>query len=192
MKRAIFGFGGHAREILSIIPNIDKIYVDDKFVTSQTHPISEFKPEEHEIMVCVSNPNDRSEIVNKLPSNTNYFTYIHPTSIIFSDITIGKGSYIGPYCVLTNNIILGSHTLLNRMNQIGHDCTIKNFVSMMPGSIISGNCVLGNRVYIGSNSSIKEKISICDDVTIGLNSGVVKNIIEGGIYGGVPVKKIKS
>ena len=192
MKRAIFGFGGHAREILSIIPNIDKIYVDDKFVTNQTHPISEFDPEEHEIMVCVSDPKDRSEIVNKLPSNTIYFTYIHPTSIIFSDITIGEGSYIGPYCVLTDNIILGSHTLLNRMNQIGHDCNVKNFLSMMPGSIISGNCVLGNRVYIGSNSSMKEKITICDDVTIGLNSGVVKNIIESGIYGGVPVKKLKS
>jgi UDP-3-O-[3-hydroxymyristoyl] glucosamine N-acyltransferase len=77
------------------------------------------------------------------------------------------------------------------MNQIGHDCQIGDFISMMPGSIISGNCILGNRVYIGSNSSVKEKIYICDDVTIGLVSGVVKNITESGVYGGVPVSKIK-
>jgi sugar O-acyltransferase (sialic acid O-acetyltransferase NeuD family) len=191
MKRAIFGFGGHAKEILSIAQNIDKIFVDDKYVTNETSPISQFNPEEYEMMVCVSDPKDRNEIVKKLPLNTKYFSFIHPTALIFSDIKIGEGSYVGPYSILTENIVIGSHALLNRMNQIGHDCQIGDFISMMPGSIISGNCILGNRVYIGSNSSVKEKIYICDDVTIGLVSGVVKNITESGVYGGVPVSKIK-
>jgi sugar O-acyltransferase (sialic acid O-acetyltransferase NeuD family) len=191
MKRAIFGFGGHAREILSIVQNIDKVFVDDKYVTNETLPISQFNPEEHEIMVCVSDPKDRNEIVKKLPANTKYFSFIHPTALIFSDIEIGEGSYVGPYSILTENIVIGSHALLNRMNQIGHDCEIGDFISMMPGSIISGTCILGDRVYIGSNSSVKEKISICDDVTIGLVSGVVKNVTESGVYGGVPVSKIK-
>jgi sugar O-acyltransferase (sialic acid O-acetyltransferase NeuD family) len=191
MKRAIFGFGGHAKEILSIAQNIDKIFVDDKYVTNETSPISQFNPEEYEMMVCVSDPKDRNEIVKKLPPNTKYFSFIHPTALIFSDIKIGEGSYVGPYSILTENIVIGSHALLNRMNQIGHDCQIGDFISMMPGSIISGNCILGNRVYIGSNSSVKEKIYICDDVTIGLVSGVVKNITESGVYGGVPVSKIK-
>jgi len=44
---------------------------------------------------------------------------------------------------------------------------------------------------MGNNSSIREKINICDNVTIGLNSGVVKDINEGGVYVGLPVKKIK-
>jgi UDP-3-O-[3-hydroxymyristoyl] glucosamine N-acyltransferase len=62
---------------------------------------------------------------------------------------------------------------------------------MMPGSIISGNCKIGNNVYIGSNSSVREKITICDNVIIGLNGGVVKNITKEGVYVGLPVKKIK-
>jgi UDP-3-O-[3-hydroxymyristoyl] glucosamine N-acyltransferase len=61
----------------------------------------------------------------------------------------------------------------------------------MPCSVVSGNCTIGNRVYLGTNSSIREKIEICDDVTIGLNSGVVKNIKESGVYVGSPSKKIK-
>ena len=190
MKRAIFGFGGHAKEVLRIVENIEKVFVDDEYVSKKTSPISEFDPEEYEIMVCVSDPKERNKIVKKLPPNTKYFSFIHPTSLIFSEIEIGEGSYIGPYSILTENISIGSHALLNRMNQIGHDCKIGNFLSMMPGSIISGNCKIGNEVYIGSNSSIKEKIFICDDVIIGLNSGVVKNINERGVYGGVPIKKI--
>ena len=62
---------------------------------------------------------------------------------------------------------------------------------MMPGSIISGNCKIGNRVYLGTNSCIREKINICNDTTIGLSSGVVKDINIGGTYVGSPVKKIK-
>jgi len=46
-------------------------------------------------------------------------------------------------------------------------------------------------VYFGTNSSVREKISICDNVVVGLNAGVVKNITESGIYVGVPAKKIK-
>ena len=62
---------------------------------------------------------------------------------------------------------------------------------MMPGSILSGDVIIKDQVYIGTNSSVREKISICDNVTIGLNSGVVKNINESGTYVGSPLKKIK-
>ena len=32
---------------------------------------------------------------------------------------------------------------------------------------------------------------VCDSVTIGLNTGVVKDIYESGTYVGTPAKKIK-
>jgi sugar O-acyltransferase (sialic acid O-acetyltransferase NeuD family) len=167
-------------------------YVDDKYVNEYTLPISKFDPYESEIMIAVSEPKDREEIVKKLPKETKYFTFIHPTALIMDDnIKIGEGSFIGAYSILTTNIILGKHTLLNRNNQIGHDTKTGDYLSMMPGSIISGNVNIGNRVYMGNNSSIREKINICDNVTIGLNSGVVKDTNEEGVYVGLPTKKIR-
>jgi UDP-3-O-[3-hydroxymyristoyl] glucosamine N-acyltransferase len=62
----------------------------------------------------------------------------------------------------------------------------------MPGSIVSGNVTIGDFVYLGNNSSVKEKIKICDNVTIGMNSAVVKHITEEGVYVGVPSKLLKS
>jgi serine acetyltransferase len=56
---------------------------------------------------------------------------------------------------------------------------------------LSGDVIIKDQVYIGTNSSVREKISICDNVTIGLNSGVVKDINESGTYVGSPLKKIK-
>jgi UDP-3-O-[3-hydroxymyristoyl] glucosamine N-acyltransferase len=68
---------------------------------------------------------------------------------------------------------------------------IGNYFSVMPNSVISGNVIIYDCVYIGNNSSIKEKTLIHSLITIGLNTGVVKNIEEPGIYVGTPAKKIK-
>ena len=61
----------------------------------------------------------------------------------------------------------------------------------MPGAIVAGNVRIGDNVYMGTNSSIKEKIIVCGNVKIGSNAAVVKNIITGGVYVGVPAKFIK-
>ena len=61
----------------------------------------------------------------------------------------------------------------------------------MANSVISGNVTIGNNVYMGNNSSIKEKTEICDDVIIGMNGCVIRNIDKPGTYVGVPVNKIK-
>jgi acetyltransferase-like isoleucine patch superfamily enzyme len=107
------------------------------------------------------------------------------------DIEIGLGSFIGAYSILTTNITIGNHAILNRGNQIGHDSKIGDFFSAMPGAIVSGNVRISDCVYMGNNSSIKEKILVNSNVIIGSNAAVVKNIITSGVYVGVPAKFLK-
>jgi len=45
-------------------------------------------------------------------------------------------------------------------------------------------------VYCGTNSAIRENIKVCNNVVLGLNSGVVKDITVSGIYTGTPCKKM--
>jgi sugar O-acyltransferase (sialic acid O-acetyltransferase NeuD family) len=189
MKLALFGYGGHAREVALQIGKDVTFFVDDDYVSKNTQPISSFNPSEYLMMVAVSDTNDREKIVKSLPKETQYFTFIHPTALIIgNDVKIGDGSFIGAYSILTTNIKIGKHSILNRGNQIGHDSIIGNYFSAMPGAIVSGNVILGEKVYIGNNSSIKEKIEICSNVKIGANAAVVKNIIRNGTYVGVPAK----
>lgn len=192
MKKVLFGYGGHAREVMSQMKEKLRCYVDDEYVTNYTSPISQFNPLKEIVMITVSNPKDKEDIVKKLPKETKFFTFIHPTALIMDkNIEIGEGSFIGAYSILTTNIKLGKHSLLNRSNHIGHDSVIGDYFSAMPGAIVSGNVNMGNKVYMGTNSSVKEKINICNNVTIGLNSGVIKDINQEGTYVGSPVKRIK-
>lgn len=193
MKKALIGNNGHAREVMCQMGMELIRFVSDDFYSKEPNvfPLSQFSPEEYQLLIAMGSSEVRHKILQQLPENTKYFTFIHPSSMILSkDVIIEEGTFIGANCILTCNIRLGKHSLLNRGNQIGHDCIIGDFFSMMPNAVVSGNCEIGSGVYIGTNSSVREKIKICQNVKIGLNSGVLKNINEPGTYVGTPAKKI--
>ena len=81
MKKGIIGAGGFGREIywsLSLMERVNtKFFVDDKYWDGNDDlvlPISQFNPNEYEVVVAIANSNDRERIVNTLPKNTKYFT----------------------------------------------------------------------------------------------------------------------
>jgi sugar O-acyltransferase (sialic acid O-acetyltransferase NeuD family) len=191
MKKVLIGNGGHAREVMAQMGVNLLRFVDDQYVDNNTLPLSQFDPTKYVAMVAVANSKDRYDITQRLPKETQFFTFIHPTALLMDDIEIGEGSFIGAYSILTTNIKLGKHTILNRGNHIGHDCRIGDYFSAMPGSIVSGNVTIHDLVYMGNNSSIREKLSVHSLSTIGMNSAVVKHIEETGVYVGCPAVKIK-
>ena len=194
MKKALIGNGGHAREVqaqmgIELFRFVSEEYWregDDKLLT-----LSKFDPDKYVVMIAVADSKDREDIVKQLPTNTQYFTFIHPTAQLMSkNITIDEGSFIGANSIITCNVEIGKHAILNRGVHVGHDCKIGDYFSAMPGSIVSGNVNLGNKVYLGTNSSIREKITICDDVIIGLNTGIVKDINISGTYIGQNIRQL--
>jgi sugar O-acyltransferase (sialic acid O-acetyltransferase NeuD family) len=191
MKKALIGFGGHAREVMTQIGKKLVCFVDDEYVVEGSKSISEFDPKKYKVMIAIASPEIRKQILLKLPKNTKFFSWIHPTSLVLNNVEIGEGSFIGAYSIVTTDIKIGNHCILNRMNQIGHDCVIGDFFSAMPGAIVSGNVNIQDSVYLGSNSSIRENLTIHKDAIIGMNASVIKDITEPGVYVGVPSKKIK-
>jgi sugar O-acyltransferase (sialic acid O-acetyltransferase NeuD family) len=199
MKKGIIGAGGFGREVywsLDFMERIDTVFfVDDKYWDGKNDlilPLSNFNPNEYEVVIAVGDPRDRFDMVQRLPKETKYFTHIHKSvQILGDDIEIGEGSIICVGTIITTNVKLGKHTHLNLQTTIGHDCEIGNYFTTAPGAKISGNCKIYSCVYVGTNASIKEKLSIHSFTTIGSNAAVVKNIEESGTYVGVPSKKIK-
>jgi sugar O-acyltransferase (sialic acid O-acetyltransferase NeuD family) len=191
MKKALVGYGGHAREVMAQMGVKLTCFVDDAYVVEGTQPLSKFNPKKYVLMVAVADSKDRFDIIQRLPKETKYFTWVHPTALIMDDdVEIGEGSFIGAYSILTTNIKIGKHAILNRGNHIGHDCEIGDYFSAMPGAIVSGNVKIDECVYMGNNSSIREKLWIHSHSIIGMSGAVVKHIEDEGTYVGVPVKKI--
>lgn len=196
MIKALIGAGGFAREVKHHMGDPEMIsFVDDKYWDGSKKnilPISEFDPDKYTVLIAVGDPSDRESIMRSLPERTRYFSFVHPSAqILDSTVEIGEGSIICANCIITTNVKIGSHCHLNLSTTIGHDCEIGDFFTTAPGVSVSGNNTIGDRVYLGTRASTKQKLKICNDVTIGLNCGVVSDIIEPGTYVGTPHKKIK-
>ena len=199
MKKGIIGAGGFGREVYWSLNPIERnntvFFVDDVYWDNSDDkilPLSLFETNKYEVVVAIADSYHRQRIVESLTKSTKYFTHIHPSAQIHGDdVEIGEGSIICAGTIITTNVKIGKHTHLNLITTIGHDCVIGDYFTTAPGVQISGNETIGNRVYFGTRSCMKQKLTICDDVIIGMNAAVVKNIEEPGTYVGVPSKKIK-
>lgn len=199
MRKGIVGAGGFGREVYWSLPPEERekaiFFVDDNYydgIDENVKPLSSFNPNEFEMIVAVGDPKDRERIAKSLPKDTKFFTHVHPSvSILGSDVFIGEGSIVCAGSVLTTNIVIGKHAHLNLMTTIGHDSVIGDYFTTAPGAKISGNVKIGNRTYFGTNSCVKQKIKIGDDIIVGLNCGVTKDLVDPGVYIGTPATRIK-
>jgi sugar O-acyltransferase (sialic acid O-acetyltransferase NeuD family) len=198
-KIAIIGYGGFAREIsCNLKKNSYDFFINKDFIDktniSIVKPLEEIDISKYKILVAIGDPFIRKKIIDSFSKDTEYYTYIDKYSKILDKetVNIGKGSIIAAGSILTTNIKIGEFVHLNLNTTVGHDSIIKDYVTTTPGVHISGETNIGNCCYFGCGSVIKNKVTICDDIIVGMNGVVNKNITEKGIYVGVPVKKIKN
>lgn len=194
LEPVLIGAGGFAREIVAEVFLQTKMqlkcFVDDEYWADGLYKISEFNPESQSALIAVGNPEDKMKLLAKLPENTKFWNYISPKAYV-NNLTLGVGNFICAGVIITTNVKIGNHVHLNLQTTVGHDSVLGDFVTTAPSVNISGNVTIGKGVYLGTKSCIREKISICDNVVLGMNAGVVSDIEESGVYVGTPAKKIK-
>ena len=93
----------------------------------------------------------------------------------------------------TGGVEIGERTLIGYRTQIlSSNHTIPPIGDPFP---ISGdkhaNIIIGKDVWIGANCIITSGVSIGDGAVIAGGSVVTKNVVQNGIYGGVPAKLIR-
>lgn len=194
LEPVLIGAGGFAREIRAEVRlqygNVLKMYVDDEYWAEGLYRISEFDPETQSALIAVGNPADKKILLAKLPENTDFWNYISPRAYV-NNLRMGKGNFICAGTIITVNVTIGNHVHLNLHTTVGHDAVLGDFVTTAPNVNISGNVTIKDGVYLGTASCVKEKLTICEDVVLGMNASVVKDITESGTYVGIPAKKIK-
>ena len=104
MKLALFGYGGHAREVAAQINEPIEFFVDDKYSNEYTKPISSFDPKIYSIMVAVADSRERKKIVETLPNDTKYFTFVHPTVLMMNKDISKRCSGITNICLSTKRM----------------------------------------------------------------------------------------
>jgi sugar O-acyltransferase (sialic acid O-acetyltransferase NeuD family) len=197
-KIAIIGYGGFAREIAcNLKKGTYNFFVNKQYINSDNisilKPLEEIDINNYSALVAIGNPLLRKKIIESLPFGIEHYTFIDKRAILLDKdtINIGEGSIITAGTVITTNINIGKFSHLNLNTTVGHDSNLGDFLTTTPGVHISGEPNIGKYTYFGCGAVVKNKINICDNVIVGMNSVVNKDITESGVYVGAPVKKIK-
>lgn len=190
-KFAIFGNGGFAKEVKSLILQ-ENDYNNIEFFDIVKD--EEYDPGLHgQPIIAIGNPHIRKKIVSFLNGkyvNLQFPNLIHRSVSIGRNVKLGNGIIITQNCILTTDIIVGNFCHLNLATTVGHDVILGDYFTTAPGVRVNGNVKIEECVYMGSNSSTVEKINICENVIIGAGAVVAKSINETGTYVGVPAKKL--
>lgn len=144
--------------------------------------------------VAVGAPRVRRDIVKKLSGQgvKNYATLVHPKTGMSKYVFFGEGTIVTAGCILTTQITIGKHNIINLASTIGHDVSSGDYCTIAPQVAVSGNVKMGDCVELGTGAIIVQNLEIARGAMVGAGSIVTKNLKSDSLYVGIPAKRIRS
>jgi len=141
-----------------------------------------------------SMPKAKRAVHQKIANENILFpVLIHPSAVIGDSkyVSIGEGSIICAGNIVTTNIVIGRHVILNLSCTVGHETQIGDYSSFMPTCNISGEVRIGEATFWGTGSKVINQKTIGNMVIIGAGAVVTSDLPDEVTAVGVPAKVIK-
>lgn len=201
----IIGGGGFAKEVIWLANDCNrkvKGVLDDSVQTHNTQVqgatvlggVSTWMNyKDCEFIIAIGSPRTRQKVLDKMLTfgEPDFATLIHPSVRLSNTVSIGEGSIICAGSILTADISLGKHNILNLNVTVGHECEFADYVTIAPMVAVSGNVKLHHLVEVGTGAVIRQGLNLDEGSMLGMGGILTKNIPERMIYAGNPAKKLK-
>ncbi|NDO50851.1 acetyltransferase [Lachnospiraceae bacterium MD335] len=198
----IFGCGGHARSVVNVINEVcglkNVMLVDENakkeeiILGCRTECKYDLR-EKDAFIVAIGDNGKRKRVYQELrKKNKGYcITVISSHANIGMEVEVGRGTFIAQNVYVGPQAEVGENTIINTGSVIEHETVIGNHTHIAPNTTVCGRVRIGNNVFCGAASTVIDNVRICDNVVIGAGAVVTDDIVESGIYIGVPAKRIR-
>jgi sugar O-acyltransferase (sialic acid O-acetyltransferase NeuD family) len=204
----IIGAGGFGREVAWMIEDINKVnkewnivgFVDDNEAIQGTEingykvvgNIEWLRNQELSVVNAIGDPIIKKKVMERIEGSKNFYpVLIHP-SVIYSDkVSFGEGSIICAGSIITVNIEIGRHVIVNLDCTIGHDAVLGDYTTILPSVNVSGFVKTEECVNVGTGSAIIQGVTVGKNTVIGAGAVVVKDLPANCTAVGAPAKPIK-
>lgn len=207
-KIVIIGASGFATEVAWLIEEINSYqleweilgFVDDNFenlpeyingykVLGNINYINQLSSEIF-LVIGIGNGKIREKILGKIKEK-KIATLIHPTVKISLTNKIEEGTIICSGSILTVNIHIKKHCIINLDCTIGHSAILEDFTTILPSTNISGNVKIKKYTTLGTGVKIIQGITIGENAVVGAGTVVIKDIADNCTVVGNPGRVIK-
>lgn len=207
----IIGAGGFGREIAWLAERINAVnptwdikgFIDDNQTVQGTQRgnyrvvgtcnMLETMDEEVWVVCAIGASHVRRKVIEKVSQfkNVKFATLIDPSVLMSPSVKIGEGTMVCAGNILTVDISIGNHVIINLDCTVGHDAVLGDFVTLYPSVNVSGCSVLESEVEMGTGAQIIQGKKILQGTIVGAGAVVTKDLPANCTAVGAPAKPIK-
>jgi sugar O-acyltransferase (sialic acid O-acetyltransferase NeuD family) len=208
---AIFGAGGHGREVLMLIDHINRDAVrwkvegffDDGVPRGSDingvkvlGGLAELNRYERPLALAmaIGSSDTKKKVIGGIANDNVWFpNLIHPSVHLPATeyLRLGKGLTVFPGVIIGPNVEIADHVLLNFSVLVGHDARIGAYASIMPSVSISGEVNIGAGVYVGVGTSIINRVDIGENTVVAAGSVVFNSLPANCTAMGMPARSVR-
>lgn len=198
----LIGAGGFAK---SVIDSIDRKkfnifgFIDDikggthlgyTILTNNLDEISEKR--KYSYFVAIGDNKKRTFWYNELiKMDLEIINVIDSSAILSSNITYGRGLFVGKLAVINSDVRIGENVIINTKALLEHGVRVGNNSNISTNTTVNGDVQIGENCFIGSSSVINGQLIIEDNAIVGSGTVVIRNIEKDCVVAGVPGKIIR-
>lgn len=202
----IIGAGGFGREVAWLAERINEMtptwnikgFIDDDESVLGTqqgnyHVVGtcralETMEKEVWVVCAIGASHVRRKVIEKISGNSKlrFATLVDPSVIMSCGVKIGEGSIICAGNILTVDLSIGNHVIINLDCTVGHDVVIEDYVTLYPSVNVSGCSVLETGVEMGTGSQIIQGKKVMKETIVGAGAVVTKDLPANCTAVGVP------
>lgn len=153
--------------------------------------ISGYIPCEEDVFICSIGGNSRKSCMETILNRGGvFYTLIHETARIGSNVKLGKGNMVGAFTTIAADAHIGDYNFIQSYTIIGHDVQIGDWNRIDSHVMCIGGIKIGNHNMIHTSAVINHNVEVGNDVHIGACSFVTRNVEDGTTVFGNPARRL--
>lgn len=200
----IIGSGGMARDalwfareaaepfdVLGMLDDDPASHGSDRGDCPVLGPIDDWARYDASLVVAIGSPRVRRTIVRRIEESgrPRWATVAHRSSHHSNYVEFGVGSMVGAGCVVTTQVQVGDHVIVNNGCTIAHDVVLDEFVTLAPRVAISGAVHVRAGGEIGTGACLRQGIVVGQGSMVGMGGAAIRDVADNTLVMGVPAQE---
>lgn len=197
MRRAfIFGSGGHAHVIASMLPVAATFLVEraaEGFMSQDAFFADLDSHRDADVYIGIGRDDARERVFDRLvASGIIPAICVAPNAFVARDASIAAGAVILAGAVIGSRAQIGRNTIVNTLSSVDHDCRLGDHSQITAGVSIGGTVTIGTRCFFGMKSTVLPNLVVGDSAQVMAGALVTRAVPDHVLVGGSPARIVKT